>query len=141
MFTKIKEYSGLVAIIVLVLILVVAVFVPTAGKKLGNATASFVEADGGFQITSSGTLVTGYMCNSATWNPASVASNTAINLDVATPGVSLGDVEFASLATSTQGLQLEANASTTATSTVILSNTGIAAVDIATTTVKVCYSH
>ena len=141
MFTKIKEYSGLLALVVLVAILFVSVFVPTAGKKLGNATASFVEADGGFQITSTGTLVTGYQCNSATWNPPSVASNTSQQVDVATPGVSLGDVEFASIATSTQGLQIEANASTTGTSTVILSNAGLAAVDIATTTVKVCYSH
>lgn len=88
-----------------------------------------------------GTAVSKFACFTATWNPPSVASNTAVTVDVSTPGVTLGDIEQTSLATSTQGLQLEANASTTATSSVILSNTGIAAVDIATTTVKVCYTH
>ena len=88
-----------------------------------------------------GTLVSKYVCSTATWNPAPVATSSQQTLDISTPGVTLGDVEFASLATSTQGLSLEANASTTATSSVILSNNSAAAVDIATTTVKVCYTH
>jgi len=105
------------------------------------SSAGLMTTTGGLTLGSSGTKVSTYSCSTATWNPPSVATTSQQTLDVSTPGVTLGDVEQASLATSTQGLSIEANASTTATSTVILSNNSAAAVDIATTTVKVCYTH
>lgn len=65
MFTKIKEWSGVGALVVLIALLLI----PGAGQgsKLGNATASFQEADLGFYIGSQpfglntgGTYVTGF---------------------------------------------------------------------------------
>jgi len=47
MFNKIKEYSGLVAIVVLV---VAAFLAPSASNKLGNATASYQDAALGFRV-------------------------------------------------------------------------------------------
>lgn len=49
MFKKILEWSGILALIVIVLLLIVSV---STGKKLGNSTASFQEADQGYYVGS-----------------------------------------------------------------------------------------
>jgi hypothetical protein len=46
MFKKILEYSGLVALVVLVLVIAFSGHAP----KLGNSTASYQEADGGYYV-------------------------------------------------------------------------------------------
>lgn len=125
------------------------VFWFTGGIKLGNSGATSFDASGNLAtggtltIGSGGTALSNYKCFTASWNPAAVGSSTAATLDIATPGVTLGDSENASIATSTQGLAVTASASTTATSTITLfdsDNTGVA-LDIATTTAKICYFH
>lgn len=100
-------------------------------------------------IGTGGTKISIYSCTSVTWNPGAVGSTTVATVDVpatstANPtGPALGDLAFASIATSTQGLTIEGNVSSTGVISALLSdgdNSG-AAIDIATTTLKVCYIH
>lgn len=84
-------------------------------------------------------------CSSQTWNPAAVGSSTVASVDVAVTNYVLGDIiDSATLATSTQGLGI--NAVTTSTTGIVTAllfdpdNTGVA-IDIATTTITVCTSH
>lgn len=90
-----------------------------------------------------GTAITGYKCATSSWNPAAAGSSTAINTDITLTGVVMGDTVAVSLTTSTQGLLLKGNASTSDVVNVILSdpdNSG-AAIDIGTSTLKACYTH
>lgn len=147
MSRKILEIAGVAALVVLAGVGVVSL-VPKAGEvRLGNATASFVEADGGFQITTSGTLVTGYKCATSTWNPGSltVATGTspATTTDIALSGAALGDICTASLSSATTtDASIECNIAQAATATIQLSNIGRNnALDYATGTAKVCFTH
>ena len=95
-----------------------------------------------FTLGTSGTAITGLKCVSDTaFNPATVASSTPATATTSLTGVALGDFVFATIATSTQGLELYAYASATNVATYILSNPDgdLATVDLATTTLKICY--
>lgn len=84
-------------------------------------------------------------CATSSWNPSAVSSTTAATIDISATGYVQGDATLASLSTSTQGLGILAISTSSATGTVTAvlfdpDNTGTA-IDIATTTVQVCYSH
>lgn len=49
MFTKLKEWAGVLAVVVIVAVLLFVALVPTT-NKLGNATASYQDAAGGFRV-------------------------------------------------------------------------------------------
>lgn len=85
----------------------------------------------------------GAPCSVTSWNPAAVGSTTVASVDVTLTGAKLGDVIQTALGTSTQGLTLEGNVTSTNKVNIILSdgdNSG-AATDIATTTIRVCMTH
>lgn len=110
---------------------------PSTGQVRGT---SFL-ATGSITAGSSGTSLEQVVCSDATtWNPGSVASTSIATLDVTTTGFALGDTLFAGLATTTQGLGLLTSASTTDVVRVTLFQPDFDAValDLATTTVKVC---
>ena len=109
----------------------------------GTATAG---TDGSFSI-GGGTEITGYKCVTATWNPGSLASSSidgisATSTDIALTGAVAGDLCDASLTSATSSSALvNCTISGTATGTIQLLNIGSAALDLATGTAKVCYTH
>ena len=113
-----------------------------ATQQFSVSSAGAVTAAGGVTVGSSGTKVSAFACYTATWNPGTVTSSTYASTTLSTPGVALGDIEYASIATSTQNLTLEANVLSAGSSTAILSvpSTGVSSA-VATTTVKICYIH
>lgn len=119
--------------------------VDMSGNYVGSQTGVVSSTSGNFNSLSisGGTAITGFVCTTTTWNPSAAGSTTVATVDVTTTGIVLGDLVFASIATSTRGLGLDAEASTTDITAISLSdpdNTG-AAIDISTTTLKVCYLH
>lgn len=114
------------------------------GLFAGTAGQSKFSNTGVLTLGASGTGVTTYRCATSSWNPASVGSSTVATTSVPLTGSVLGDVvDNPSLTTSTQGLDLFGYVSSNATATVILSQPGgsAAAIDLATTTLKVCFRH
>lgn len=108
-----------------------------------NSSGAFVGASAPTTLTvgTGGTAIDLIACSSATsWNPGAVSSSTVASTSVTVAGFTLGDILVASLATSTQGLGLFVSASTTGAAVVTLVNPArdAAAVDLATTTVRVC---
>lgn len=93
-----------------------------------------------------GTVVNKYKCYTDTFDPGSVSSSSvASSKAFLTPGASAGDIVFASLSSVTSTNQWFATAKITAgsgtagaTTTLYLRGTEGAAVDLATTTAKVC---
>ena len=95
-----------------------------------------------------GTAVTKRSCATATWNPGSVASSGAASglyvtsTDIALPGTVAGDLCVASLSSATSsGLSTDCTITGTATATIALYNISGSAIDPATGTAKVCYTH
>lgn len=108
-----------------------------------NSSGAFVGASQPTSLTvgSGGTAIDLVACSSATsWNPGAVGSTTVATTDVTVTGFTLGDIAIASLATTTQGLGVLTSASTTGVIRVTLFQPDFdaAAVDLATTTVRVC---
>lgn len=105
--------------------------------------------DGTTVINGSGALILGtngadieqIACSAdTTWNPGAVGSTTVATIDVTVTGFALGDILSGSIATTTQGLGVLVNASTTDVARVTLFQPDFDAValDLATTTVQVC---
>ena len=74
---------------------------------------------------------------STTWNPASIADDAEAELDVTVPGAKLGDMAFVSLEVDTQDLTISAAVTADNTVTIVLSNVGGSARDLASHTVNV----
>lgn len=110
---------------------------PTAGQVRGTTFTS----TGAVTVGTGGTAVDLVACSAATeWNPGSVGSTTVQSLDVTVTGFSMGDIAVASISSTTSGLGLLATASTTNLVRVTLFQPDFdaAAVDLASTTVRVC---
>lgn len=94
-----------------------------------------------------GTAITAYKCATATFNPGSLATSTITNAtttDIALTGAVTGDTCSASLDSATSSaIAVACNITGNATATLRVSNLGTtnAAIDIATGTAKVCYTH
>lgn len=88
------------------------------------------------------TPISARSCTSVTYNPPSLATNATATTGFSLPGSVLGDTLAVSFATSTQGITFNAYANTAASTTVLLVNPGLGAtIDLATSTLKVCYTH
>lgn len=141
----------------LIVVLLIISFVGHSTTQLGGVTGyssinltpqnddTYALAVNGTSIVSTSGVVTANTlgaCSSATtWNPVAVSTTTLATLDVAVPGTTLNSIYVASLGTSTRNLILSVFGTSTATATVQLSQPDFdagAAVDIATTTVRVC---
>lgn len=112
-----------------------------------NAAGAFV---GQFASATSltlggGTAISSYKCTSATWNPASVSSSSASQtLAINTGASTVGDIVIPSLASATSTnlwlitAKVTASGATNGTTTIFLRGQEGAAVDLSTTTAKVC---
>ena len=94
----------------------------------------------------SGTAITAYKCATATWNPPSVGTSTvnvaATSTDIALTGAVMGDTCTGSLTSATtSAASVNCFITGTATATIRLLNIGASALDLATGTAKVCYTH
>ena len=93
------------------------------------------------------TKETTFSCATASWNPGSLATSTITNatsVDIALPGAVVGDLCQGSFTSATStSIAVDCNIAATATGTMQLTNLGItnAAIDLATGTAKVCYTH
>lgn len=97
--------------------------------------------DSGTYSTCAGSAIDLQVCSAATtWDPGSVASTSVSSVDVTVTGFTLGDTLTATLGTTTQGLGTLVSASTTNVARVTLFQPDFDAValNLATTTVKVC---
>lgn len=132
MFPRVQDYSGL----------------GMATSDSTNFTQLGVEEfkvgsgcdDSGSYSTCAGSGIDLQVCGTAIWDPGVVASTSVSSKDVTVTGFTVGDVLTATLATTTQGFGLLVNASTTnvATVTMFQPDFDAAAINLATTTVKVC---
>ena len=111
----------------------------------GNVDASITSDTGTFStslaVGSNGTTFNQYRCDTATWDPDSVSSSTApATLDISNTGASLGDPVIASFdsATSTSQWMVYGKVTGSGTSTISLEGVSGAAVDLSTSTAKVC---
>ena len=102
----------------------------------------------GLVIGNRGTALSKVYCATATWNPGSVASSGATqggyvtSTDIALAGAVMGDTCSASLSSATSsGLSTDCTVTNTATATIALYNISSGAIDPATGTAKVCYTH
>jgi len=92
-------------------------------------------------IGSSGTAVSNYYCGSVSYNLSSLATAATSTTGFTLTGVALGDTLTASLATSTQGIELHPYVNQAASTTVLFINNTGGTLDLATSTLKVCYTH
>lgn len=164
------KIANILAVIALVGVLVLGVHVYGGGQKLGgvhyeeeffNGPVSFAStisrlASGvkttllnssgvfiGSLAPGNGTTISSYSCTSASWNPAAVTTTTLATATTSASSAALGDVVDSSLATTTQGLDLYSYVSAAGVISSQLSQPDIdaASLDLATTTLKVCYTH
>lgn len=141
------RYFSVSALIVALIALGLVYFAPPKfGASAGTEHYNQENFYGGYTVGSVNyTAISARNCATATWNPAAVGSTTVATLDLFVSGYAAGDILQASISTGTQGLAVIAvgTTTTTGTTTIVLfdpDNTS-AAVDIATTTAKVCYVH
>lgn len=111
----------------------------TGGVFVGPANTTSLKVN-------SGTAITGRSCNTVSWNPPAVgpyvAATSSTSTDILLTGAVLGDLCSASLTSATSSAaDISCNVSATGTSTISLYNTGTIALDLATGTAKVCYTH
>lgn len=109
------------------------------GVMTANVSSSQVQIGGGTAITS-------FSCNTASWNPLSIGTSSvniaATSTDIALTGAVVGDTCSGSLTSATSSAaRIQCTITGNATATLGLLNTGTAALDLATGTAKVCYSH
>ena len=94
-------------------------------------------------IIGGGTPIKKYLSTTATWNPGALAkigygvSVSRTTTTVTLTGAALGDIALASFSLDLQGLKLRAYVSSANTVTVVLSNDGGVAVDLASGTLRV----
>lgn len=117
----------------------------TSGIKLGSAGNTSIGSDGSLTLNS-GTAVTNYKCATASWNPPAVgpyvSSTSSTSTDILLTGSVMGDLCKASITSATSSsADVVCNITSTGTSTIVLYNIGTSALDLATGTAKVCYTH
>lgn len=135
----------------------------TNGFRVGNSATQIIDKDGALTIAgtatltgattltgasilgSGGTAISFYKCGTATWNPVSIGSTTTAlaSTSVTVGGAALGDVAIVSISNSTSSELWRITAKVTAASTtqVMLTSLSADALDLTTTTVKVCVFH
>lgn len=89
-----------------------------------------------------------FLCETATWNPTAINELNNATTSVQVIGASRGDILYATFATSTAaGVQnvdkysVSANVSSTNNIIVSVSSLASTSIDLATGTVRACYSH
>lgn len=118
----------------------------TNGAFTGTVSSTASSSFGAIRVES-GSLVEEWSCGTVSWNPGSVASSGGAYFSTSTElsitGAASGDPCYVgfSLATGTQeiGFSCYISGATGVTTTVILSNFGGTAVDLATGTARACY--
>lgn len=119
----------------------------TTSPSAGQVRGTTLTITGATTIGTSGTAINKYKCYSdATFNPGSISSTTAAaTLAFLTPSVTAGDVMLASLASVTSTNQWFVTAKVTAgsgtagaTTTLYMRSLEGSAIDLSTTTAKVC---
>ena len=113
------------------------------GANPGPLHTNLQEFLAGFTIGASGTSITGYKCTSNTsFNPGAVSATTTVSGTTTATGAVVGDIAFATLATSSQGLAITAEVSAANVITYDISqpdaDDGLQ-IDIATATLKTCF--
>lgn len=111
------------------------------GMTAGTGAQFSVSNVGALTIGSSGTAVSNYYCGSVSYNPPSRETASSTSTGFSLTGVALGDTLVASFATSTQGIELHPYVNHAGSTTVSFVNNTGGTIDLATSTLKVCYTQ
>lgn len=117
--------------------------------QLKVTNAGVLTTSGSLTIGSSGTAVSNYKCSSGTsYDPGSFSSSTIASTTVSVTGVVHGDITFGTFATSTNAEQWRVVTNVATSGQIVANWVAIpgtsawnAALNLATSTLKICYLH
>ncbi|MDI6820935.1 MAG: hypothetical protein QMD65_02025 [Patescibacteria group bacterium] len=148
--TKIIYIIGAIAILVVGFVLgVYGVKQSSLGgvyyQQADFISASIKDLSTNSLIIGAGTAQTRFFCNTATWNPGSIATSTlngatVTSTNIALTGAQMGNGCIGSLSSATTtGAMIDCGITAAAVGTVYLTNVSASALDLATGTAKICY--